>query len=237
MTRHSIQHGRTNIEYELICSRRRTLGITVHPDGRVTVRAPQRASTADVEAIVRKKSGWIVKKQLMFEQAPPPQPPPQYITGESHLYLGRAYPLALIWDSKRHVQLADDQFYLFTPDTASPERKEKLMREWYRARAKELFAQRLDACYPTAAAHGIPYPDLKIRLMKRRWGSCASSKSSILLNLRLIQTPIPCIDHVILHELAHFKQHYHNAAFYALMDDLLPDWRARREELNKIPVA
>ena len=56
-----------SIEYELIRSRRKTVGITVYPDGRVVVRAPQRAKTADVEAIVRKKGGWIVKKQAMFE--------------------------------------------------------------------------------------------------------------------------------------------------------------------------
>jgi predicted metal-dependent hydrolase len=226
-----------SIEYELIRSRRRTVGITVYPDGRVIVRAPQRAKTADVEAIVRKKGSWIVKKQLMFEQAPPPPPPLRYISGEKHLYLGRAYPLALFWDSKAHVQLTDDQFYLFTPDTASPDRKEKLMREWYRRRAKKVFAERLAACHPTAVPLGIPYPELKIRLMKRRWGSCATNKGSILLNLRLIQTPVPCIDFVILHELAHFKARYHNATFYALMDQLLPDWRARRAALNGYQVA
>ena len=226
-----------SIEYELIRSRRRTVGITVYPDGRVVVRAPQRAKTADVEAIVRKKVNWIVKKQAMFEQAPPAPPPLRYVTGEKHLYLGRAYPLALHRDNHAHVQLTDDQFNFFTPDTASPERKEKLMREWYRARAKEVFTERLAACHPIAASLDIPYPELKTRLMKRRWGSCATNKGSILLNLRLIQTPVPCIDFVILHELAHFKERYHNAAFYALMDQLLPDWRARRAELNSYQVA
>ena len=226
-----------SIEYDLIRSRRRTVGITVYPDGRVVVRAPQRAAKADIEAIVRKKGGWIAKKQRMFEAAPPPPPPPRYVTGERHLYLGRSYPLTALEDGQARVELLQGQFLLYTPDTDSPDRSEMLMREWYRAKAKEIFAQRLAACHPTAASCGIPYPDLKIRLMKRRWGSCATNKGSILLNLRLIQTPVPCIDYVILHELAHFKEPYHNAAFYALLDQLLPDWRARREELNSFQVA
>lgn len=237
MTRHTIHHGRTSIQYELIRSRRRTVGITVHPDGRVVVRAPRRASTADVEMLVQKKAGWIVKKQQFFEQAPPAPPPPRYVTGETHLYLGRSYPLVVSQDRKGQVQLAGDQFHLYTPDMESLERKEKLMREWYRAQAREVFAERLAASYPRTIPYDIPYPALKIRLMKRRWGSCATNKGAILLNLRLIQTPIPCIDYVILHELAHFKERYHNAAFYTLMDKLLPGWRNRREELNGTGVA
>ncbi|MFN2139775.1 MAG: M48 family metallopeptidase [Candidatus Promineifilaceae bacterium] len=232
MRRQSIQHGRTVIEYELVRSRRRTVGITVHPDGRMTVRAPMNARTADVQAFVQKKGGWIVKKQRMFAEAPPAPQPPCFVSGEEHLFLGRAYALDVRRGKKGRVELVDGQFVLFSPAGDSTERREKLMREWYREQAQVIFARRLEVCYPRAAALGIPFPEVKIRLMKSRWGSCASSKGSILLNLRLIQTAETCIDYVILHELAHFKVRYHNADFYALMDKLLPDWRARREDLN-----
>jgi predicted metal-dependent hydrolase len=232
MSRQSIQHGRTVIEYDLVRSRRRTVGITVHPDGRVTVRAPLRAPTADVQAFIRKKSGWIVEKQRMFEEMPPAPQPPRFVSGESHLFLGRAYPLVVRQEENKRVELVGGQFLLYAPAANSTDSREKLMREWYREQARAVFTRRLEACYPRAFALGIPFPKLKIRLMKSRWGSCASTKGSILLNLRLIQTAEPCIDYVILHELAHFKVRYHNTDFYTLMDRLLPDWRARRKELN-----
>jgi predicted metal-dependent hydrolase len=226
-----------SIEYDLVRSRRKTVGITVHRDGRVTVRAPMNAPAAGIQAIVQKKGGWIVKKQRLFAEAPPAPAPPRFVSGEEHLFLGRAYPLVVRQAKKGHVELVDGQFLLYRPATSSADSREKLMREWYREQAKKVFAKRLETCYPRAAALGIPFPEMKIRLMKRRWGSCASYKGSILLNLRLVQTAEPYIDYVILHELAHFKERYHNRDFYALMDHLLPGWRARREELNSFQVA
>jgi len=236
MTVHNIQYGTTTIEYELSYARRKTLGITVHPDQRVTVRAPQGSPLAEVEAVVRKKGGWIIKKQQHFETYPPALPPRRYVSGETHLYLGRGYRLKVIEDKDEGVKLTHGRFFLQVRDKTGLERKKKLLGTWYRQRAKIIFPERLEAVYPLAARHGIPYPELKIRLMKRRWGSC-STKGTILLNLRLIQTPKVCIDYVLLHELAHLKVPHHNAAFYALLDRMMPDWRKRRGELNWFQVA
>ncbi len=236
MTHYHLDHGTTAVSYELIFSRRKTLGITVYPDGRVVVRAPLAASEAEVQELVRKKAGWIVKKRQMFEAYPPPPPPRRYVSGESHLYLGRGYRLTVVQDSRPGVMLAGDRFLLQVRDSGDLAAKQKLLTEWYRARAREVFAERLDACHVVAARHDIPYPTMKIRLMKKRWGSC-SSKGNINLNLRLIQTPQPCIDYVIFHELAHLRVLNHSAAFYALLARMLPDWRERREALNKVQVA
>ena len=235
MTQQRMQQDTAVIEYELIHSRRKTLGITVHPDGRVTVRAPMRASADDVQDVVNKKAGWILKKQQMFEEYEPP-PPRRYVSGETHFYLGRPYRLQVSENSRQNVSLDGSRLLLQVRDAGNEERKRKLLTEWYRSRARQIFPERLDACYPTAARHGIPFPLLKIRLMKKRWGSC-SSKGTVLLSLRLIQTPQVSIDYVIFHELAHLKVLYHNKAFYALLDKMLPDWRAHREQLNKFQVA
>jgi predicted metal-dependent hydrolase len=236
MTKHTIEQQAGAITFDLVRSRRKTVGITVHADGRVVVRAPQKAKTAEIEAIVSQRAGWILKKQRMFADLPPPLPPPRYVDGERHYFLGRPYTLRLLAGTRHGVTLDGSALVLRLRDPNDAARKQRLLTEWYRARAREIFAERLAACHPRAAAHGIPFPDLKIRLMKRRWGSC-SSRGSILLNLRLIQTPLRCIDYVIFHELAHLKVHAHNKAYYALLDELLPGWRARREELNSFPVA
>jgi len=236
VTLHSIDYGTTTIEYELIWARRKTLGITVHSDRRVTVRAPQGASLADVEDVVHKKGRWILRKQQEFEKYPAKRPSPRYASGETHLFLGRGCPLEVIEDSREGVKLAHERFYLRVRDTHDLARKEKIMREWYRRQARKEFAQRLEAVYPLAARYAIPYPEMKIRLMKKRWGS-ASQPAKINLNLRLIQTPQVCIDYVILHELAHLKELNHSKAFYALLDQLMPGWRMVREELNQFPVA
>jgi len=236
MTHHSIAFGTATIEYELIFTRRKSLGITVHPDQHVTVRAPLRTSTADIEAIVRKKGGWILKKRQEFEDYPPAPPPRRYVSGETHLYLGHGYRLVVSEDKDQGIRLANGRLFLQTKDKNDLARKKKLLENWYRQQAKIIFAERLAVVYPSVAQFGIPYPEMKIRLMKSRWGSC-SSKGNINLNLRLIQTPMACIDYVIIHELAHLKEHNHSPAYYNLLDKLLPDWREQREILNRVQVA
>ena len=77
---------------------------------------------------------------------------------------------------------------------------------------------------------------LTLRLMRRRWGSCFTDRR-IVLNPELFAAPVREIDYVILHELCHFREHNHSPRFYRLMNDRMPDWRERRDVLNRtIPV-
>ncbi len=235
MTAHSIQLETATIHYELIFARRKTLGISVHPDQSVTVRAPQGLSLAEIEKAVYRKGSWITKKQREFAARPPVPPLPNYISGETHRYLGCRYRLHVIEDGHEGVMLKNGRFFLRVRDQNDRPRKQKLFENWYRQRAKIIFPQRLKIVYPRAARFGIPFPQLKIRKMKSRWGSC-SSKGSILLNLKLIQTPKASIDYVILHELAHLREHNHSPAYYHLLSKLQPDWQAQRDYLNQLPL-
>ena len=69
-------------------------------------------------------------------------------------------------------------------------------------------------------------PDITIRKMRRRWGSC-SSKGEVTLNLALIKMPLACIDYVVTHELCHLEAFHHGKPFYRLLAQVMPDWRER----------
>lgn len=90
---------------------------------------------------------------------------------------------------------------------------------------------RLKACFPKMEHVGAPYPEITIRAMRSRWGSC-SARGRITLNVKLIKVPKTYIDYVIFHELCHLAEPYHNARYYELLDRVLPDWRERRDRLN-----
>ncbi len=122
-----------------------------------------------------------------------------------------------------------------TADKTNSDHVRELLDGWYHKQAKRVFHERLDAVFPRVERLGIPYPELLIRRLQARWGSC-SPKGVITLNLTLIQTPKACIDYVILHELCHIKENNHSAAFYKLLGHVLPDWERRREELNAVEV-
>ncbi|MCB0562574.1 MAG: M48 family metallopeptidase, partial [Phaeodactylibacter sp.] len=42
--------------------------------------------------------------------------------------------------------------------------------------------------------------------------------------------------YILVHEMAHLLERHHNGRFKALMDHYLPNWKHRREELNRLPV-
>lgn len=68
-----------------------------------------------------------------------------------------------------------------------------------------------------------------IRRMKTKWGSCIPESTSILLNLELAKKHPQCLEYVVVHELAHFREDNHGERFTKLMDSLMPDWRSRRD--------
>ena len=108
----------------------------------------------------------------------------------------------------------------------------KAVDQWYRKRAREVLGRYLEKCYTVASRHGVPEPLLVIRTMQRRWGSC-SNKGRITLNVNLIKVPVHCIEYVIMHELCHLKYNNHSKTFYSLLTRCQPDWRRRKEMLDR----
>ncbi len=231
---HSVQFGTTTIDYELTFSERKTLAIHVYPDGSVVVDAPVGSNLQAVEAKVKKRAGWVLRQQRQFQTFAVPNPlPRQYVSGESHRYLGRQYRLKVVADEVERVRLSRGYLTVSVADVSYTGHIEKLVTAWYRHQAKRVFDERLKLCFPRVEALGILYPPLSIRQMKSRWGSCTSA-GAILLNLTLIQVPKDLIDYVVIHELCHLKEHNHSPSFYALLERVLPDWKEQRKHLNQI---
>lgn len=229
---HYIQYGTRRIEYELVYVDRSDLAIHVHPDRSIVVEAPFESDPKHIESKLQKRAKWILKQQRLFEDHSNAVPHRQYVSGETHMYLGRQYRLKVIEADFDRVKFNRGRIYLFVNDPSDWQRKHDLLQKWYRTRARFIFQERLDACFERLTGMGIPYPELQIRRMKSQWGSCSNS-GNIILNLKLIQMPKRLIDYVVIHELCHLKEHNHSQAFYRLLDQMLPHWSAIREELNQ----
>jgi len=224
--------GSLSFTFDLFLARRKTIAIRVYPDGRIQVDAPLSASHAAIMAFVIRRSDWIAK-HLRTIQATPQRVnvPHHYIDGELYRYLGRNFPLRIVKAAREGVGLSREWLTVCVHNPADPVRVEKLITAWYRQRAAHVFATRLKVCYPQIARWNIPKPPISIRMMKTRWGSC-SGKGKVTLNLKLIQAPRGLIDYVLLHELCHLKEFNHSPRFWALMTEILPDWKQRRKLLN-----
>ncbi len=95
-----------------------------------------------------------------------------------------------------------------------------------------LFGQALAGQLPLVAPYGVKMPQLRLRDMKSRWGSCAWKKGVVTLNTRLFYAPRECLDYVVLHELCHFVHPDHGPGFHALMATLMPDYKRRKRRLE-----
>lgn len=90
----------------------------------------------------------------------------------------------------------------------------------------------VERVYPLVAALGVVRPQLRLRGMKSQWGNCHYRQGYITLNTALASCPEELQDYVALHELVHFLHPDHGAGFYAVMEALMPDWKARRRRLK-----
>lgn len=229
---YTLQYGSIPIEFSLIRRKRATLEIGVLPDMSVEVVAPNESKIDDVIAKVRKRASWIQRQVKYFEQFHPKESRRHYLSGETHLYLGRRYRLKVVPAIQKGVKLTRGQLVVQTHKPLSPEVTQALVSEWYLDKARIKLAERLDHCFQVFKKMGYSEPRIIIRRMSKRWGSHTGA-GNILLNPNLIRAPTECIDYVITHELCHLEHKNHNRGFYDLLGRLMPDWNARKDKLEQ----
>ena len=203
------------------------------PDGRVRVAAPLAVSDEAVRLAVIGKLGWIKRQQSSF-RAQSRQGKREMVSGESHYFLGQRYRLRIVsvMDASK-VVLNKSRLELHVRPELPAEERERALQEWYRARLKELVPPLLEKWQP---ALGVEPAGWSVRKMKTKWGSCNTDSRRIWLNLELAKKPVQCLEYILVHELSHLLERRHNDRFRALMDQAMPLWRLRRDELNQAPL-
>lgn len=222
--------GDAIIDYELRRSDRKTLGISVSPDGSVIVSAPSTAAEARIEERLRKRAPWILDRLDEVALRAPPLGDRRYLPGETHLFLGRQYRLRVDPDRLGTVR-EEDRIIVGGVRSDEPTRIRNRLNRWYEKEGWKVFSERLTACMSRFGKETRP-PRLKVAPMERRWGSYVPETRSLILNRVLVQAPIPLIDYVITHELCHIHHPHHGSGFQQLLARMMPDWAARKHKLE-----
>jgi len=226
----SIQYGSKHIAFALEYSERKTLGIQMTPDIQILVKAPTGTSLEKVKEKVRKKAPWIIKQESFFLTFHPKTPPKKYISGESHLYMGKSLILKIKDGVKNEVKYKGRNFEVTTKDRT---KTKSMMKEWYRNKAKQKFAEIAEPLIQRFKKYNVEPTNLYIQDMPRRWGSC-TPKGKIILNPELIKAPKGCIEYVIIHELCHLVHHNHTQKFFDLQSEEMPDWEKWKGKLERL---
>jgi predicted metal-dependent hydrolase len=214
----------------------RRLRITVLSDGRVRVIVPRRIGLDQVLAFAREKAAWIERTVGKVERYTRLYGAETAAETGLITILGQAYPVRIEAGRGRRAVFAEGVLRVPVSDAADRQAARRRIEAWLKRRAEQIFGMVLDRSLKEYGARGLTGPSSwTVRRMKRRWGSCGRD-GRVVFNIRLVQTPLPLVEYVVLHELGHLKHHHHGKTFYAFLAKCLPDWKERRKALNAVAV-
>jgi len=225
-----VKWNETAIEFDIIYSQRKSVGINLDEHGNVTVRAPKHLKLEEAEKIILKKASWILKKKNELENKQKMSTPKQYVDGELFLYLGEEMPLNIVLNPHRtHLEVIfkGDQIKVRTP-VADPHNLRRAMEGWYRYKTEDFVLKCIHyykTKFPTVINRVL------IKEQKSRWGSC-SSKGNLNFNWRLSMAPPEVIEYIVVHEMCHLVHMNHSKEFWTLVESMVPDHKKHKEWLK-----
>lgn len=201
-----------NLTYTIVRSaKRKTLTLTVERDSTIVVKAPESLTDEAIDRVVQTKLAWLYDKlkQAPKYQARPHPPGKEIVNGESALYLGQEYPITLTEGAAGEIQFENG----FLVPRLDRDATRKAFLNWYRKQANDIILPRLDRF---SSDLGVVFARASIVDDRLRWGACTPS-GNIRLNWRLIKAPMPVIDYVLVHELAHLLESNHTPSFWSIV--------------------
>ena len=204
----------------LVRSNRQTISIEVKSDAKLVVRAPLKAPISKIMAFVSGKEEWILAKQAELRLRMLSAPPKNFSNGEMFLYLGESFPLLLVDGAEEYLRF-DKAFYL---SAGFPYDRRQLFVQWYRGRALEVLLKRVEQY---AELSRIRHSGVSLSDAVCKWGSC-SHDGKLMFSWRLVMAPLPVVDYVVAHELAHVVEHNHSIRFWRKLSELMPGYASLR---------
>jgi predicted metal-dependent hydrolase len=223
------------INVDVIYKDIKNLHIGVYPPiGRVRVAAPERLDEEQVRLAVIQRLPWIKRQRQQLEEAAR-QSPREMVTGESHYVWGIRHRLKIVErPGPAHAEFDGDRLLMYVPENTGTDGRIKLLQDWQRRQLRLAVPPLIARWEPVI---GREVPRWSIRRMKTKWGSCNRETCHIWFNLELAKKHPMSLEYIVVHEMTHLLERSHGERFTKLMDSFLPDWRARRDQLNSAPLA
>ena len=226
-----LNYQSTNISFEVIFRKRKTIQIVIDPPDKITVTAPTIMTKEQVLKFVESKGNWIIKKLKYLETLDYSNINKEFVDGELFLYLGKEYSLQIIEDPKimfSEVKLIDDKLILKVRNNNSQEIR-SILELWYKSKADEVIRSRV--IYYQKYFDKEP-SRIKIKEQKRRWGSC-TYKDELFFNWRCVMADLEALDYVVVHEMCHMVQKNHSKEYWKVVASVMPDYKVQKKYLKE----
>ena len=219
-----------DIEYQLLPgSSRKRVAITIERNGTVILKRPFNCTPEQADAVIAKKYLWICRNLAEQKELNASAVVREYVKGESFLYLGRPYRLALKPNQNCNLKIEDDYFCLDSRiiEQGGDAAAKKAFIAFYTEKGKQHFSDRVNHFAPKI---GVEPLQIKVKGMATRWGSCGKRLN---FNWACMMATYTVIDYIVVHELCHIHHRNHSKLFWDEVEKIMPDYRERKDWLKK----
>lgn len=190
---------------EIVCKNNKNTYIKIKDDLTIYVTTNYFTTKGDIKRLLDREQNFLEKTLNKVKK--------RQVRDKEFYYLGNMYDIIIV--PFENIEIENNKIY--TPS-------EEKLNKWLKKQTKAVFEERLEICHQLFEEK-IPYPKLRIRFMKTRWGVNHKKDNSITLNSKLIRYDESIIDYVIIHELSHFVHFDHSRAFWNTVEKYMPDYK------------
>ncbi len=208
--------------------------LKVFRDLQIILSLPENVPDEWIIDFLNKKRDWIKNQLSKYKQASGYNNLLEIKSGSSTQMLGKDRRIIKKYSAKSYVAEDEKNIYVYVKALDDDMLSQRVLRKWWRDKAFEIYNEEMMILYERIfRKYNIDIPSIQIKKMKTLWGSCIPAKGKITLNEYLLKADQRCIQYVILHELTHLLYPYHNNDFYNFLKVQMPDWKVRKEQLDK----
>ncbi|MBR7136491.1 MAG: M48 family metallopeptidase [Clostridia bacterium] len=211
----------TDLVYDVVYSRRKTIALSLGVEGALTVRAPFHTSRAVIEDVILQHRTWILDKQEKLAEKRALYP--RFLLSEGALLPYFGGQLTVRPNESSEIRQIGDELLL------PPQITESDLSAWLKASLRPVLSERIQHY---SEVMGVTPQGITVTSAKTRWGSC-SSINRLSFSFRLAFCPIEVIDYVVVHELAHIRYKNHGQQFWQQVAAIIPEYRLRRDWLKE----
>ena len=226
--------GSREVTVEFERKRVRNINVRVRRDGTLYCSLPYYAAVREAEAFIISKQDYLLKSlDSVMSDEKTKSLSRQYVDGEVFSVLGKPYVLKVLESSKNTCRAEDGIISLEVTDTANYRTKYMTYEKWRRRCIRSVIVDLCNEMYPLFERRGVAMPK-KITLgeYKSFWGECFAKRGELKFSYRLFEKDRELIRYVVVHEFAHFIEPNHSSRFWAVVAEIVPDYKELRKRLN-----
>jgi len=230
-TIYKFKFGNEEFEYQLVRKRVKNINLRIKRDGSVHVSCNSLVSIKAIENFIERNFEAIIKT-INKNKAAFDSIVFKYTDGSKIVLLGKEYILKTLNGSKK-VVVNTSEILVYCKNYFDSNEVKKVIDKVFNNILRQIVIMYCNEAFIKFKEFGVSYPTIKFKNMVTKWGCCAPNKHNVSFSNCLIYTPRECIEYVVYHEFNHFLFANHSKEYYNSLSRFMPDWKTRRNILNK----